>query len=313
MKTKPDFQPGTLFKDKGLLFRIIRPDEIVVLKQATEINNLAWGSHLKSSLDDFRSRAINGYLIGAFKNGELAGTLSGIGGSNSLLNEARGTPGHPYNTWDGITSNGTFTNPSSDPDIMFCVAVTTAGTTKRPYPTIPDGDSVLLDFARGLADWKDREDTEFNILTQKSAAKVVENYCRSGLDYVIKFQERPKARGLFKGAEIITVLQNGRPADMDSFGYNVLMRYPETPSYGDLPEHPRFLTIGEGLVVAAAYLASAHPTIRFVMPYSRPAQFRANMIKALVATATNKVNASRPGFGKFARECADAVLSTISK
>ncbi len=305
MKTK---STGFLFDDQGLLLRLIHPTETSVLKEAVRINNEVWGEHLASNLQAFRDRATNGYVIGAFKGDTLTGTISGIGGCTKTLEQARRQPGHRYNTWDGITSHGTFAQHESDPDILFCVAVTAAGRGRVAYHEIPARQSGFLDFARDLAAWRDRDDPEFAKIVQRIADALAREYCFSDLDYVLRFQRRPKAGGIVRGAKITDILPGGRPDDLDSFGYNVLLRYPEPPGPGKLPQKPEFKGVGEALVVAAVYLVAGHPTLRVVMPYSRPAQFRSNLIKAMVSAVTGSLpRDARPGFDVFTQHAAQVV------
>ena len=54
---------------------------------------------------------------------------------------------------------------------------------------------------------------------------VVRKYLAEEGDPVLKFHQKPKG-GLPKGAELIDVIPNGRPEDMSSLGYNMLLKYP---------------------------------------------------------------------------------------
>ena len=295
---KTGFNP-LLFDTGELSLRLIQPGETEIIEQAVEINNDVWGRHLGSTVAEFRSRARYGYLIGAFDSELLVGTISGIGGSTAQLQASRTQPDHPYRTWNGITANGTFTNAQAQPDILFCVAVTTRNRGARPYPDIPSGDSIFLNTARRMARWDDARDASFAKLVQKLAAEIVTFYCGSGLDYVLRFHRRAKGNGFFPGAGLTDILPHGRPADLGAMGYNVIMQYPEVPPLVRLPSRPGSRSIGEALVIAAVYLAARHPTLRFVMPYSRPAQFRENLVKALIAADGHPVGEPRPGFAEF--------------
>ena len=310
MKTIFDTNPyDKLFEGNGLVLRAIRPEETEVLKQAVRINNSVWGRHLSSSLSDFQSRTTNGHVLAAFRDNNLMGTISCAGGSTKQLKDARKDSEHPYNTWNGLTSDGTFANPVAKPDILFCVAVTTDSKVKHTYPEVPAGDHPLLEFARGLTNWKDRTDRDFSRITQRVAEQLIKAYCASGLDYVIRFHQRPKAGKLVNGAVITDILKQGRPDDLDSFGYNVIMQYPALP--GQLPKSPKFDSVGEALVIAAAYLAARHPTLHIVMPYSRPAQFRTNLIKALDSLVTNSIGKPGPGFRDFMKLSENAVANAM--
>ncbi|NOZ02861.1 MAG: hypothetical protein GXP54_13390 [Deltaproteobacteria bacterium] len=126
-------------------------------------------------------------------------------------------------------------------------------------------------------------------------------------DYVMRFHSRPKG-GILDGARIVKIIPRGRPSDLDSMGYNVIMAYPEAASSDKTSVFPSStdtdVSSGEALVLAAARLAS-DLSIRVVAPYSRPAGFRYSLIKTLMAIASGSTTRDRP--------LHDAVIAFIRK
>ncbi|OGY16707.1 MAG: hypothetical protein A2784_02275 [Candidatus Chisholmbacteria bacterium RIFCSPHIGHO2_01_FULL_48_12] len=218
-------------------FRFIGPEETAILKQAVAINNLRWGKHLASTLEEFTSRAQNGLLIGAFdSNHKLLGTVSAL----RLLDQSDLDQKWTH-TWAGITGSGTLSTHNHKGDSLVCVAIST-----QP---IHKGDSLPK-----------------QVVTLKKLTPVtLKQYLNSDTDPIIKFHRTPKA-GL-AGAKIIKILPRSRPQDRDSLGYNVLMQYP-TPT--KLPTINPDATIGTKLI-EAALLYAYQKKLKHIYVYTRPA------------------------------------------
>ncbi len=290
--------PSILFKtDDNLVLRVIKPDEDQILTEAAHINNIVWGEGLKSTPEDFISRAKHGWVIGAFKDGLLQGTISGIPGRMSEL-ENMDKSGHPYRSWNGITANGTFKNADPTGDVLFCVAVTSKLTTKYKGFKPPQKDHPYVRLANQIYEKQDITDKEFSAKLKLLARNIIDFYVESNLDYVLRFHKKPKADGIIGGARVVRILENGRPQDHNSLGYNVILLYPQIDQLV-LPEIPIVRSIGEALVVAAAYLTYHHEYLKYVAPYSRPAQLRENIIKALCYASGVELERVRPDFEEF--------------
>ena len=290
--------PSILFKtDDGLVLRVIKPDEDQILTEAARINNIVWGEGLSSTAEDFISRAKYGWVIGAFRDELLQGTISGIPGRMSELENMDRT-GHPYSSWNGITSNGTFKNADPTGDVLFCVAVTSKLTTKYKGFKPPKKDHPYIKLANQIYERQDLEDQALGTKLRLLARNIIDFYVESDLDYVLRFHKKPKADGIIGGAKVVRIIENGRPEDHSSLGYNVILLYPQIDP-AVLPEKPIVHSIGEALVVAAAYLTYYHNYLKYVAPYSRPAQLRENIIKALCYASGVQLERVRPDFEEF--------------
>ncbi len=73
------------------------------------------GVPLKNGKDIIKSRVDNGYILGAFSEGELIGNITFF---QTTLKNIENSSG-----WSDITSNGTFDNFISDGDTLCCPAV----------------------------------------------------------------------------------------------------------------------------------------------------------------------------------------------
>ena len=82
-----------------------------------------------------------------------------------------------------------------------------------------------------------------------------------------------------RGAEIIKVLPQGRPEDVDAMGYNLLIEYPQIASRAKIVKSksaaPSVLLIEQAMMVAK------EKGCKRVVAFSRPAQFRLHLAKAL--------------------------------
>lgn len=261
----------TLFSTPSITCKLIDPTEDNWIKEASVLEKDVWGK-LGQSPEHFRERAKNGFLIGAFSNRMLVGTISCVRRRWDPFDQKAVSKGHPYATWDGITSFGTFKENEPDGDALFCVAITAKGAGKRSLAEIPEGDSVFLRLGSALRKGEETEEIA-EILCNATADLYIPT------DYVMRFHARPKICGI-GGAKIVQILPKGRPEDFDAMGYNCVMAYPQINSM-PLDYTSDDVSVGEALIVSAARL-SMFLNIKVVSPYSRPAGFRDGLIKGLL-------------------------------
>ncbi len=273
-----------LVETPGLVFRTLDPDESEAIEAASRLDRAVWGP-VGQDVSVFVARAINGYVIAALQRDEVVGTLSCLRRWYEPVLRAADVPGHPYATWDGITGRGLFDTAEEDGDALFCVAVTSGRATPKPLPDVPDGPHPALALARALASGRDAQEARLAVLAKRLARLCAPVHIPQ--DEVMRFHGRTKGGGLLGGARIVCVLPDGRPEDLPAMGYNVVMAYPDLPA-----SFPRSIcltqevSIGEGLVLAAAALAS-RLGLRVAAPYSRPAGFRRALVEALVTASWN--------------------------
>ena len=223
----------TVFSAADFDFKIISPEETELLKQATQINNLAWGKNMESSLDEFTSRAGNGILIGAVDHGgKLQGSISALKTTKEELEK--------YPSYQETTGNGTLKTHNRKGDILICVAIST------PPAKTHEANSIVR---------------------EKLTPEGFENYINSLKDYVIRFHSKPKG-GFEKGAEVIKILPDFRPQDQDALGFNVLMKY---PTLSQKPAINPDASTGTQLI-EAALLYAYYQKIKDVYVLTRPAQ-----------------------------------------
>jgi hypothetical protein len=279
------------FRTPELSCRRVRPEEEALVAEAAAMDLLAWGPVLGQGPERFAQRVRNGFLVGAFQGDALAGTISAVRRAWAPQLEAETVPSHPYATWDGLSSDGTFAVHEDDGDALYCVAVTAKGTVVRPYPAVPAGDHPALDLARGLAAVADADDEVLRYRALALAAATVDLHLPA--DPVMRFHEKPKG-GILGGAKVVLPLPGGRPDDAEAMGYNVVMTYPEiAPGTVFPPAIEAAPSVGETLILGAAALG-CRLGVRLVVPYSRPSGFRAALIKSLVAIGTASTQPETP-------------------
>jgi len=309
--------------------RLIQPKETALIETATAINNEVWGKELTSTVDEFRSRAQLGYLVGAFGPSGLLGTISGLELPTAALSAAAESsraaqlpanplpPGgggqgggaatrlcHPLSTWEGATANGTFRSAVPGADALCCVAVTSREAAK---PSSGKAAVGLPEMKPGpYTEWAEfllgSRDPKLPAELEALADRLLPAYLQSNLDPVLRFHARDK--GPLPGARPWLPIPKGRPADAGSLGYNVLMRYPElTPQAREAllaPSDYAPTSIGEALVLGAARVAATLPSVKWVVPYSRPAAFRKDLGRLLARISGAAIPFSRPEEQTFA-------------
>ncbi len=236
-------------QEKHFYVRRIKPTETDILRAAVKINNDRW-TGLPATLSQFRSRATNGILWGAFEESAgLVGSLSCVRLSLQEIQKLR--------TWDEATAEGTLSNDDPHGDTILCVAISVASRSR----------------ARS-ADKKQRSPAVESAMRQ-AAQKMIHDYVTSGKDHVLQFHTQPKAG--IRGATVWKILANGRPEDRESMGYNVLMKYPAlsetTKIVRSRSASPSFLLIEHALLFAKKM------GLGNVIAFSRPSGFRQYLLE----------------------------------
>jgi hypothetical protein len=154
-------------------------------------------------------------------------------------------------TWKQATANGALANHDPEGDTLLCVAITVKAPKHTP--------GVNLAHTGGV--------------------QSIEEYVASGKDHVLEFHRRPK--GGIGGATVWKILENGRPDDKESMGYNVLMKYPpispSTKIVRSSTSSPSVLLIEHALLYARDH------GIKNVIAFSRPAGFRKYLMDKVVS------------------------------
>lgn len=245
-----------------LYCRLIGSQEKEILGKAVEINDKRWS--VASSQEEFEQRAKNGYVIGVFsEKAELLGTLSALQTTQEKLEKVK--------TWDEATAKGTFQTHDSAGEVMLCVSITVD--TKEEIPSIQATPSQAL------------------------ADAVISDYVATNLDNVIRFHRKPKG-GMEKVGEVTKILPRGRPEDAEAMEYNVLIEYPEIGPNAKIVKTKN--ASPSVLLIEQAMLLSKEKGCSKVIAFSRPAQFRLHLAKALDSSfAFEPYNAGE--FASFAR------------
>ena len=252
------------------------------INDALYINNKIW--NVKSTIIEFNSRVINGYLVGLFNSDELLGTIS------ATPLKYRDIINNNYPTWNSVTSNGTFKNAESDADTLCCVAITNKFTKIIETPTIK-ADGRYKEWIEKIDNNSWRENIELYRFINNS----IEFYLESNLDPVINFHKKDKL--MVKGAKIIKIFPDGRVDDRDSLGFNILMSYPvitasiredvEFIKSIDIIDFNEIYSIGKSLILGVFKEALNNKEIKYILPYSRPIKFRYYLTRVLYRTSNH--------------------------
>ncbi len=250
-------------KAKNYYCRLIGNNEENILSKAVEINNKRW--NIKSNFLEFKERAKNGYLTGVFDDeGNLYGTLSALQIGEEKMNN--------ISTWNELTGNGTLNTNDTNGDVLLCVAI---------YVDMKDVAGNKFTSENPLVNALLNNEWENN-LRYKNAIEflgksVIENYVKTNLDNVIRFHRKPKG-GFDKGGEVIKILPNGRTEDRDSLHYNVLIKYPEITDKTNIIKSKASPSV---LLIEHVLTLAKEKKCKKVMAFSRPAQFKFYLAKAL--------------------------------
>jgi long-chain acyl-CoA synthetase len=225
--------------------RLIEPTEHDLIKRAVGINNKRW--LVEASEDEFGKRAKNGYLIGVFdERGNLLGTVSALQIRTTVLDEVK--------TWQEATAQGTLETHDPKGEVFLCAAISVV-----PDKSVVGSDPTTLEVSDRVAD------------------AVIADYVKTDLDNVLRFHRKPKG-GMEKGAEVIKVLPQGRPEDEDAMGYNVLVEYPSLKGKKIVKSKNVSPSV---LLIEKAMLVAKERGCKRVVAFSRPAQFRLHLAKAM--------------------------------
>jgi len=231
--------------------RLIGSDEKRILARAVQINNKRWG--VKAKRAEFEARARNGYVIGVFDEDEnLQGILSALQISEKKLNKAQ--------TWNEVSGNGTLQTNDPKGEVLLCISIS--------VEISQDGMESLNKTRKRIAKNK------LHLL----AEGVVDEYVKTNLDNVIRFHRKPKG-GMKEGARVTKIIPQGRPEDSDALGYNILMEYPDieksTGIIKSKHDSPSVLLIEQAMMLAK------EKGCKRVIAFSRPAQFRLHLERAI--------------------------------
>ncbi len=226
----------------------IPPGDADTIKKAVEINNQRWLG-LPATIEEFTARAKNGILFGAFEETEgLAGSISCVRLPQKTLDKLK--------TWNNATKDGTLANNNPYGDCLLCVSISVSLT--RPG----------LVRKQGLA----LKQTKVQLV--KLAKEKIKNYVQSGQDHVLAFHQKPK--GGIGGATVWKILENGRPDDKESMGYNVLMKYPTIEKSTKIVRSNN--ATPSIMLIEHVLLYAKEKGIKNVIAFSRPAGFRDTLV-----------------------------------
>ena len=93
----------------------------------------------------------------------------------------------------------------------------------------------------------------------------VRAYLAAGHDPVMRFHQKPKG-GQVAGADLVDVIQGGRPEDKSALGYNMLLKYPTPPEVVQVDEAAPV----SSQLIEAVLLIARDMGIKDVYAYSRP-------------------------------------------
>ncbi len=203
-----------------------------IFRKAAEIESERFG--LPASLEDFRKRAKQGIVWGAFLHDDLVGSISCVKTNLSELKRIK--------TWKEVVNSGI-----REGDTLVCVAI-----------------SVKSSKLKVKNSKKQKRDEKL------LARKYIKEYVESGRDHVIAFHMKPK--GGLSGAKVWKIVENGRPDDREAMGYNVLMKYPDLDGVKSIiftkDASPAVFLIETALDYALKN------GIKHVIAFSRPAGFK---------------------------------------
>ncbi len=216
----------------------IRQADLKDLNQIVEINNLAWGSGLGSTKEDFkeRFRVFPEGEIGGYLNDELAGIISSLIIQSDL-------PEDVPSSWMEVTDNGRIRNshnPHGNSLVCFSVGV---GSEARGLNIGRLLVKAQADLARRLglkrvyaysrpASYRYFKNKFYENLSDEEFLRLmpIQRYLTLGRDG----QPRKAGERLFdlvigmhdsNGAKIVRIIPKGRVEDKEAFGYNVLLEY----------------------------------------------------------------------------------------
>jgi GNAT superfamily N-acetyltransferase len=217
---------------------IIKQADLKDLNRIVEINNLAWGSGLGSTKEDFmeRFKVFPEGEIGAYLNSKLVGMIS------SLIIQSD-SPEDVPSSWVEVSDNGRIRNSHNHRGnslVCFSVGV---GPEARGLNIGRLLVNAQADLARRLglkrvyaysrpASYRYFKNKFYANLSDEEFLKIVpiQKYLTLGKDG----QPRKEGEHLFdpvigmhdgNGAKIVRIIPKGRVEDEEAYGYNVLLEY----------------------------------------------------------------------------------------
>lgn len=219
--------------------RKINPNENEIIKKAVQINNERWIG-LPSNIKEFTARAKNAILWGIFKDKEgIIGSLSCVQINRAEINN--------LTSWNQVTDNGMLSNNNLKGNALMCVSISVKGSQTK---------------------FINNKNQDYQALTNLAPKKINE-YLKSKTDHVLNFHNKPK--GGLPGAKIWKILANSRPADRESMGYNIIMKYPNISKNTKIIHTDNTPSV---MLIEHALLYAKQKNIKNVFAFSRPAGFK---------------------------------------
>ena len=184
----------------------------------------------------FLEQAQNGVVMAALgKDRKVEGLIT-------FLRISKGEEELKTSTYRKLTDNFTLKNNETEGDTIVCVSVCSAAYV--PPSQIPQkGD------------------------TSAPTQKEMQEYLESGKDLTYNFHKKPK--GGMLGAELVSLIPEGRPEDPFALGYNMLMSYPLRDAKSAI--HPNANSSVAVQVIEAAMSIAQSLGVQKLYVYSRPA------------------------------------------
>ncbi|MBI2642153.1 MAG: AMP-binding protein, partial [Candidatus Wildermuthbacteria bacterium] len=188
-----EFERTALFaKNETHDFLRLTQEDKPLLKEALKLYNFCW-QPLALDEKTFLEQVQNGVTMAALgKDRKVEGLIT-------FLRTSKGEEELKRSTYRELTDNLTLKNNETEGDTIVCVSI--CSTAYVPPSQMPQkGD------------------------TSAPTQKEMQEYLESGKDLTYNFHKKPK--GGILGAELVSLIEQGRPEDLLSLGYNMLMKYP---------------------------------------------------------------------------------------
>ena len=231
-----EFTKTSLFaKNETHEFLRLTQEDRPLLKEALELYNRCW-QPLVLDEKTFLEQAQNGVVMAALgKDRKVEGLIT-------FLRISKGEEELKTSTYRKLTDNFTLKNNETEGDTIVCVSVCSAAYV--PPSQIPQkGD------------------------TSAPTQKEMQEYLESGKDLTYNFHKKPK--GGMLGAELVSLIPEGRPEDPFALGYNMLMSYPLRDAKSAI--HPNANSSVAVQVIEAAMSIAQSLGVQKLYVYSRPA------------------------------------------
>ncbi|MDP2664503.1 MAG: AMP-binding protein, partial [bacterium] len=188
-----DFEKTAVFaKNETHEFLRLTGEDKPLLKEALQLYNYCWQPLL---LDEktFLEQAQNGVILIALnQKGKIEGMITFLRTSMSE-EQLKNT------SYRELTDNFTLKNNKKDGNKIICVSI--CSVSYQPLAEVPSKEDVIMPSKEQMTE-----------------------YLASEKDLTYNFHKKPK--GGILGAELVSLIEQGRPEDLLSLGYNMLMKYP---------------------------------------------------------------------------------------